>query len=337
MQEFPMPEEDEDAPVPFEDTSAVVLEDNLRMSHSSPQPVVGGLDDTDEESTSPQKKKKRKQSTTTSRKRRKIAISHENSTQLSNSYIRQMLDDSSSITRDSTLPFARPDEQRMIFDVLSTDELFCRPHMANNGNMSKELLDLWYQHTATTRGERLVYEMQETEEPRPQVTQEMKDDEDEDFPVPDHEPEETPFPEEEEEDTVPPPSPPVEEDSGFVADAVFTDEEEDIDESSSRISLGLANDLLAEDVANNSTSTASKWHPHTRKVYQLMREELQDKSATTTASFQSLTEGCSRRTAAAIFFEVLQLKTWDILEVDQKSAYGDIVLTTGPKFEEGVL
>lgn len=53
-------------------------------------------------------------------------------------------------------------------------------------------------------------------------------------------------------------------------------------------------------------------------------------------SFNNLSVGCSRRTAAGVFFELLQLKTWDFINVDQNEAYGDIVITPGVKFEDEV-
>jgi hypothetical protein len=34
-------------------------------------------------------------------------------------------------------------------------------------------------------------------------------------------------------------------------------------------------------------------------------------------SYNKLSKGCSRHTAASVFFELLQLKTWDFIELDQ--------------------
>jgi cohesin complex subunit SCC1 len=42
-----------------------------------------------------------------------------------------------------------------------------------------------------------------------------------------------------------------------------------------------------------------------------------------------------RRTAAGVFFELLQLKTWDYIEVGQDGAYGDIDVSKGRKFASG--
>jgi hypothetical protein len=39
-----------------------------------------------------------------------------------------------------------------------------------------------------------------------------------------------------------------------------------------------------------------------------------------------MVNGGTRRTAAASFMEILQLKTWDLLELSQGSAFGDIAV-----------
>ena len=54
----------------------------------------------------------------------------------------------------------------------------------------------------------------------------------------------------------------------------------------------------------------------------------------TELSYNKLSAGCSRRTAAGVFFELLQLKTWDFVSLDQEKDYGDIIVTPGPRFNE---
>jgi len=61
-------------------------------------------------------------------------------------------------------------------------------------------------------------------------------------------------------------------------------------------------------------------------------EESEDKP--NQLSYNDLSTGCSRRTAAGVFFEMLQLKTWDFVELEQEESYGDITLTPGIKFHE---
>lgn len=101
------------------------------------------------------------------------------------------------------------------------------------------------------------------------------------------------------------------------------------------------------------TSSHAKWHKHTVKVLAMLKrnmatpeeaaaaaaaeEEAEGEGATkkpTQLSYDKLSNGCSRRTAAGVFFELLQLKTWDFINVDQDEAYGDITITAGNRFAE---
>ena len=80
-------------------------------------------------------------------------------------------------------------------------------------------------------------------------------------------------------------------------------------------------------------SSSTKWHKHTVRVLQLLQRTMGNKGGNLDAdghekpdrlSFDEISKNCSRRTAAGVFFEMLQLKTWDFVEVDQGEAYGDI-------------
>jgi cohesin complex subunit SCC1 len=59
-----------------------------------------------------------------------------------------------------------------------------------------------------------------------------------------------------------------------------------------------------------------------------------DDDKATELQFQELSQNCTRRTAASVFFEILQLKTWDFIELDQPEPYGDIGITAGVRFQE---
>jgi len=123
------------------------------------------------------------------------------------------------------------------------------------------------------------------------------------------------------------------------------------DEEGSYISLGMVNDLeedLVEQEVEDAprqeaggelVSSSTKWHKHTVKVFSMLKrnltegtEEEGDKVAS--LSYNSLSKGCSRRTAVGVFFEMLQLKTWDFIELDQAESYGDIKITAGNRFAE---
>jgi len=77
----------------------------------------------------------------------------------------------------------------------------------------------------------------------------------------------------------------------------------------------------------------SKWHPHTVKVLDLIKRNMAT-SDHEPLCYNDLSQGCSRRTAAGVFFELLQLKTWDFLELAQVEDYGDIQITQGSRFNE---
>jgi cohesin complex subunit SCC1 len=77
-----------------------------------------------------------------------------------------------------------------------------------------------------------------------------------------------------------------------------------------------------------------KWHKHTVKVYSMLKDnmaapgegpdEAGEEPKPGRMSYDKLSTGCSRRTAAGVFFELLQLKTWDYIDLDQDESYGDI-------------
>jgi cohesin complex subunit SCC1 len=125
---------------------------------------------------------------------------------------------------------------------------------------------------------------------------------------------------------------------------------------SSTFSLGAVNDLEKElyqvddddqprqEVGDELVSHTSKWHKHTVRVFGMLKRNLKSHNADEDdaeemekqdqLSYNKLSAGCSRRTAAGVFFEMLQLKTWDYVELNQDKSYGDIVITPGIRFDE---
>lgn len=156
---------------------------------------------------------------------------------------------------------------------------------------------------------------------------------------------------------------PVEESNPFEQDLnVSPGRTSDVTGRASLLSLGHVNDLEEElfgspnnkddeEVADRQqlgselVSSSSKWHPHTVKVLGMLKrhlratdEEEEEDGAPAKAdslSYLQLSEGCTRRTASGVFFELLQLKTWDFIELNQNESYGDIVVTRGVRFHEG--
>ena len=114
--------------------------------------------------------------------------------------------------------------------------------------------------------------------------------------------------------------------------------EDDDDEDNPRQTLG----------SDELTSSKIKWHKHTVQVFSLLKSRMSsgkkegDESAEgeekkpSELSYQSLSYGCTRRTAATVFLELLQLKTWDYVELDQDDSFGDITILPGAKFDDEV-
>jgi len=107
-------------------------------------------------------------------------------------------------------------------------------------------------------------------------------------------------------------------------------------------SLRAVNDIAGvdDDDDNNNNGEADavdtrdpgqKWHPHTTKVLDMLRRNMEGQHS---LSYDELSKGCSRRTAAGVFFELLQLKSWNFVEIQQQGPYGDIVISKGAKFAQ---
>jgi cohesin complex subunit SCC1 len=137
-----------------------------------------------------------------------------------------------------------------------------------------------------------------------------------------------------------------EEASGFAADMPGM-QSPDPSESSDRsaFSLGAVNDLQEDYVeeeprqeqGDELVSSSAKWHKHTVKVLAMLKRNMaatDETDGVKQLSYDKLSYGISRRTACSVFFELLQLKTWDFIELDQEESYGDIKITPGIRFTE---
>jgi len=109
----------------------------------------------------------------------------------------------------------------------------------------------------------------------------------------------------------------------------------------SEFSLGAVN--------SNTAAGSNEWHPHTTKVLSIIHQafERQDASKvqdnddeddgvdeTPSLSYMRLTKGTSRHTAIGVFFELLQLKSLDFIEVEHTAGpYSDVKIHRGPKFD----
>jgi len=94
----------------------------------------------------------------------------------------------------------------------------------------------------------------------------------------------------------------------------------------------------------NSSNNSNEWHPHTTKVLHMLRqalahdnvagnkEEEKEKGKRDQLSYFSLVQHCKRHTVTSIFFELLQLKTLDYIELEQLSSRGDVLISRGKNF-----
>lgn len=147
-------------------------------------------------------------------------------------------------------------------------------------------------------------------------------------------------------------------DGGLPVDfAADDDEEEELREDDNDLDLGLVNELRLEEgdededddegrqALGEVASSTNKWHPHTVKVLKHLQSRMRDPDVDTGddadedlpdhLQFQEMTKKViSRRNAASVFFELLQLKTWDFIDVDQEDEYGDIKIAPGVRFGE---
>ena len=91
---------------------------------------------------------------------------------------------------------------------------------------------------------------------------------------------------------------------------------------------------LPTESVDASGTTRHKWNKRTVAMMQFLKDQLESAESIT---YQSLAQGRSRRTVAGCFFEILQLKTLNRIDVDQPGgSYADINITRGPSFEDSV-
>jgi cohesin complex subunit SCC1 len=121
----------------------------------------------------------------------------------------------------------------------------------------------------------------------------------------------------------------------------------------SSFSLGAVNELdkdfyegdeERQTAGDEIVSHNSKWHTHTVKVLRKIKNEMksrntdeddeEDMAKDSQLSYKKLISGVNRRTAAGVFFEMLQLKTWDFVELSQDKSYGDIIITPGLRYDD---
>lgn len=98
-----------------------------------------------------------------------------------------------------------------------------------------------------------------------------------------------------------------------------------------------------------ATNLQRQWHPHTVKVMAMLRSQFEEHDdgnrldvsgkvgVEPKTSYKYITgasggKKVGRRTAAGVFFEMLQLKTWDYIHVVQDAPYSDITVSKAAQF-----
>ena len=71
------------------------------------------------------------------------------------------------------------------------------------------------------------------------------------------------------------------------------------------------------------------WSSRTAMVFDVLQDQLKEQDS---VSFTAISKGISRRTAAACFLEILQLKTWGFIDVAQDKPFADITINPTTKF-----
>jgi len=177
--------------------------------------------------------------------------------------------------------------------------------------------------------------------------------------------------EEEEDDDAPVPDFGDDDDETAALHKAGNDNDNDND-NGDLLDLGMVNDMILDSDEDNDeddedanrqalgelSSSSTKWHKHTVRVFQHLKKCLHDPNnaganandadididaddASSTepqpesVGFDELTKHVvSRRNASSIFFEMLQLKTWDFIELNQDESYGSIAISAGVRFGE---
>jgi len=340
-------DDDDDQPMDANDRQSSLANYSRDDSTRAGLASVDGLDDENDGG-----RRRKKSQAGRRKKRRKVSI--DDRTELKSKDMKNSIDDTSDIVLNNILkPSAwvpgqkavsfEASDQELLMKHLPYDKLFTRPTVGDDGELAPVLLELWARNTRPVIGKKFPYKLQEDvealradgsvgtdEESRGSAQAANSDD---DMPPPNMDDDDVPVPMDD--DDMPPPM-----DDDFDSPAK--------NRRSSSLSLGLVNNLLIDDeddprqeVGDELVSSSSKWHKHTVKVYKILKESMSGPDEEETEgkaevlSYNDLSEGSSRRTAAGVFFELLQLKTWDFVELDQSESYGDIKISAGAKFLEG--
>lgn len=260
-----------------------------------------------------------------------------------------------------------------LVENLSREELLSRPSIADDGTLHPRLLKLFQRNQQVVLGDPLPFPIRGEEAKEETRRRELEEEMEEMVRKTRRSsgivslPDAVPMEEEDEEelqsqkglmeqDQILMPSTPIVEDEDHIVpvEQPFSEqfdeemmpepERPSISSQGSILSLGAVNDLeqeflqkeiqdLRQHQGSDLALSSSQWHAHTVKVLEIIKRNLEDQQIDD-LSYQALTKGCSRRTASGFFFELLQLKTWDFIDVRQDGSYGDVLISSGPRFSD---
>jgi chromatin segregation and condensation protein Rec8/ScpA/Scc1 (kleisin family) len=90
--------------------------------------------------------------------------------------------------------------------------------------------------------------------------------------------------------------------------------------------VGYVDNIMDASEKNLSGDVGSgKRNARTQLVLEVLQDQLREKDEIT---FSDISTGISRRTAASCFLEVLQLKTWGLIDCRQSAPFEDIVISS---------
>jgi cohesin complex subunit SCC1 len=303
--------------------------------------------DGDEENGNDATKKRKSQSARKAKKKRRKIIT--DNSELSSAHIRQMLDDTSRI-------MMKESDREPYKSERSIEERFFLPCM-HHDLLPDAVLAVWRNNMSMAMGKSVEYEMKsdDAEDEEAPVENPRQGDATDDAAMPKTDANDDSFPMDDDQQPQEDDGIPFDNDDQFPMDEAMPPMDQNrtlplymflrstlfltllllefsSDDDRSVFSLGATNDLQ-DDIEIDEPVGSTKWHKNTIKVFEVLKYNLKEKDV---ISFQTLSKSATRRTAAGLFFEMLQLKTLNYIEIDQDESFGDIQITQGVRFDEDI-
>jgi Conserved region of Rad21 / Rec8 like protein len=257
------------------------------------------------------------------------------------------------------------EDDHLVLDNLPFKDLLLRPALGDDGQLAPELLQLWQNNLASIKGKPSPYRLHTPVDKHENTAME------ENLPQPDgsddeygglvlahrratDSDEEQPMPFEDDDDDDEEAKPNKYDEDG--SSQMSVEEKAGGEGEENKYCLGnwgLVNEAFGydgngdedheEDQRQESgtelASSSCKWHKHTVSVLLMLQRNMGnagpvDEDKNCHLVFGECSKNFDRRTATGVFFEILQLKTWDFVKVEQKEAYGDIRISPGNRFAE---